>query len=420
MTSNNIREALSLIREAQRLLDVGNYLPSKTAGAFRSIIPIGSLYDVSLLHSFIDKYKHDATGAQTKLSNAERQISNCFQALDREISNKGGQITSLNGQITFLNSQITSLIDQLTTSQYQNSRKSTEINELNVQLEEKQEQIVAVQNELKDFKGLVTDLRNENGDKDNEIHGKEKRIKRLKEDNENLSKDLSQFQRSIIIIGYTGSGKSTLANLITGTNNFKESEYCVSETKEGKLEKFTAENGIKYHIIDIIGINDTELSTQETLKKLKEATRQSSYNLYQVLFVFGGRFTKAETKVFNLIREKLFKYNEDITKYITLVRTRFIHFQNESKCKNDIDRLKSQIGKEIVESCGEGKIIHLDNPPINVSGDDSEIVETQINLNKKIRELSRKKILDHLLFHCQESFQDHESYNYLGNSLEIK
>ncbi|CAG8496529.1 9258_t:CDS:2 [Diversispora eburnea] len=346
MTSNNIEDALGLIGEAQRLLDVRNYLPSKTAGAFRSIIPIGSLYDVSLLHSFIDKYKHDATGAQTKLSNAERQISNCFQALDREISNKGGQITSL--------------IDQLTTAQGQNSRQITEINELNVQLGEKQEQLDAVQSELKDFEG---------------------------------------------------SGKSALANVITETNNFKESEYCVSETKEGKLEKFTAKNGIKYHIIDTIGINDTELSTQETLKKLKETTRQSNYNLNQVLLVFGGRFTKAETKVFNLIKEKLFKDNEDIAKFITLVRTNFADFRNENKCKNDIDRLKTQIGKEIVESCGEGKIIHLDNPPINISGGDSEMVETQINLNKKIRELSRKKILDHLLFHCQENFQDQEELN---------
>ncbi|CAG8496490.1 9256_t:CDS:1 [Diversispora eburnea] len=236
-------------------------------------------------------------------------------------------------------------------------------------------------------------------------------IERLKEDNEKLNKDLSQFQRSIILIGITGSGKSALANVITGTNNFKESEYCVSETKEGKLEKFTADDGIKYHIIDTIGIKDTELSTEETLKKLKETARQSNYNLNQVLLVFGGRFTKTETKVFNLIKEKLFKDNEDITKYITLVRTRFIHFQNESKCKNDIDRLKTQIGKEIVESCGEGKIIHLDNPPINISGDDSEMVETQINLNKKIRELSRKKILEHLLFHCQENFQDKDVKN---------
>ncbi|CAG8496510.1 9257_t:CDS:2 [Diversispora eburnea] len=200
---------------------------------------------------------------------------------------------------------------------------------------------------------------------------------------ESKLKDL-ESSRSIILIGITGSGKSTLANVITDTNNFKESEYCVSETKEGKLEKFTAENGIKYHIIDTIGINDTELSTEETLKKLKETARQSNYNLNQVLLVFGGRFTEAETKVFNLIKEKLFKYNEDITKYITLVRTRFIHFQNASQCKNDIDRLKTQIGKEIVESCGEGKIIHLDNPPINISGDGSEMVETQIKLNKKI------------------------------------
>ncbi|RHZ53630.1 hypothetical protein Glove_440g15 [Diversispora epigaea] len=402
MASNDMEEAQTLIKDVHRLLDVRHYYePSKRFGVFRSIIPVIGIYDIQTLHSFIEQYKRDAEETRTKLSSAERKIRDCFQAQYREISSMGSQITLLNGQITSLN-------NKLTTSQNQNSKKSTEINKLDEQLEEKQEEIDALQSELKDLEDLVADLRIEKNNKNDEIQEKEKKIKRLKEDNKKLGKDLSQFQRSIILIGITSSGKSTLANVITGTNNFKESEYCVSETKEGKIEKFIAANGTKYHIIDTIGINDTELSTHETLKKLKETTRQSNYNLNQVLFVFGGRFTEAETKVFNLIREKLFKDNEDVARFITLVRTNFADFRNESKCKNDIDRLKTQIGKEIVESCGEGKIIHLNNPPINISGGDSEIVETQIDLNKKIRELSRKKILEHLLFHCQESFQDQD------------
>ncbi|RHZ53621.1 hypothetical protein Glove_440g14 [Diversispora epigaea] len=404
MTSNDIEEVRTLIKNTLRLLDVRRHNePSKGFGIFRAIIPTIGIYDIQTLHFFIEQYKRDAEEARTELSNAERKIRDCFQAKDREISSMGGQITLLNGQITSLN-------NKLTTSQNQNSKKSTEINKLNEQLEEKQKKIDALQSKLKELEDLVADLRIENNNKDDEIQEKEKKRKRLKEDNKKLNRDLSQFQRSVILIGITGSGKSTLANVITGTNKFEESDYCVSETKKGKLEKFTAENGIKYHIIDTIGINDTELSTQVTLKKLKETARQSNYNLNQVLFVFGGKFTKAEISAFNLIREKLFKNNDDINKYITFVRTRFTHFRNESECKNDIDRLKSQIGKEIVELC-EGKIIHLDNPPINISGGDNEIVETQIDLNKKIRELSRKKILKHLLFHCQESFQDQDVDN---------
>lgn len=45
--------------------------------------------------------------------------------------------------------------------------------------------------------------------------------------------------KMILLIGRSGRGKSTLANVVTNTNNFKESSSSVSETKKVQSEQFT-------------------------------------------------------------------------------------------------------------------------------------------------------------------------------------
>src|SRR3954451_13445208 len=54
----------------------------------------------------------------------------------------------------------------------------------------------------------------------------------------------SNSVRNFLLIGRSGNGKSTLANVITKTNDFKESEKGVSETKIIQNEEFE-ESGIK-------------------------------------------------------------------------------------------------------------------------------------------------------------------------------
>jgi len=44
--------------------------------------------------------------------------------------------------------------------------------------------------------------------------------------------------KKILLIGRTGSGKSTLANVLSGTDNFKESASFVSETRKIQKEEF--------------------------------------------------------------------------------------------------------------------------------------------------------------------------------------
>jgi len=74
----------------------------------------------------------------------------------------------------------------------------------------------------------------------------------------------------ILLIGRSGRGKSTLANVITNTNEFKESPSSVSETKKIQLGDFKEEE-INYQIIDTPGIGDTKMSDKEVLDVIAEA-----------------------------------------------------------------------------------------------------------------------------------------------------
>lgn len=244
-------------------------------------------------------------------------------------------------------------------------------------------------------------------------------ITKLRDDNSKLRKDLSQFQRSIIIIGRTGSGKSALANVLLNKNGnfeeaFEEHDAAISGTKDVQVEEFTAENKIKYRIIDFIGFGDTKLSSKEVINKIKESVCKGDYNLNQVLFVFNGKLKKEDRDAFNDSTDILSNniFDENITKFITIVRTGFPGFRNTEKCKKDFENVikENKANAEMLKSC-DNKYIHVDNPPLNDNFSENEIAD-----NKNRREASRKILLDHLLSKCQESYQgqeDSDSNSYL-------
>lgn len=203
--------------------------------------------------------------------------------------------------------------------------------------------------------------------------------------------------KNILIVGGTGCGKSVLCNVLTGTDAFKEGNYTVSETQNIQITNFYWKD-IKYSITDTVGIGNINLSTKEVLSSIIEKMKSMSEGINQVLLVTDGRFIKEEMEIYDVLKE-IFKGG-----FVTIVRTKFASFQNKDECEKDIKAMldvNKKIAK-IVKSC---KVIHVDNPPIDVKAcDDSDDEDVRIinGLNDKTRNKSREKLLTHLEEVCQD------------------
>src|SRR5436190_15334984 len=172
------------------------------------------------------------------------------------------------------------------------------------------------------------------------------------------------------MIGTTGSGKSALGNVISGIDEFEETASSVAVTKKVQIVQFKSES-ITYHIIDTVGIGDTQLSKEEILSSLEAAAYIIKDGLSQVLFVTNGRFTKEQISAYSLLQETIF--DRKVGKYTTIVRTNFPNFSSQKECEKDQELLLTQNEElsKTVESCSG--FIYVDNPPIPIiDGEDTE------------------------------------------------
>ncbi|CAJ0908576.1 13457_t:CDS:10 [Entrophospora sp. SA101] len=203
-----------------------------------------------------------------------------------------------------------------------------------------------------------------------------------------------------ILFSRTKKGKSTLANILSGTNEFEESKSGSSNTKEIQIKDFEVEvnnKNVKYKVIDTVGFDDTCLSHYEVLEKTKEACNEIKDGLSQIFFVTRLGFIKQEFDTFNKLKNTIF--GENIGNYTTIIRTNFEDFEDEEECKKETKKMKDEIPgfTELLAECNG--IIYVDNPVLSITGNKKR-VEAQITLNRETRELSRKKLLDHLIYNC--------------------
>jgi GTP-binding protein EngB required for normal cell division len=212
------------------------------------------------------------------------------------------------------------------------------------------------------------------------IDAQKQLIATLKKDNKSI------LYRNILLIGRTGNGKSTSANVLTNTNKFKEDSGSVSVTRETQLEEFE-ENGIKYRVIDTIGVGDTKLSEEQVLDKIAEVAYVAKEGINRILFVIGGRFTNEEADTYDkLVKE--FKLDENIGNYITIVRTKYPKFNDKLACEKDRVSLRDE-NLKLKKILSSAKIIYVDNDP---KSDD-------------LRDQSRVKLLKHLEKNSQRSYK---------------
>jgi len=199
--------------------------------------------------------------------------------------------------------------------------------------------------------------------------------------------------KSILLIGRTGNGKSTLANVIAKTDEFKEGEFAVSETKNIAEYIFKYE-GTEYRIVDTVGIGDTKMTMDKVLNKLALMGYSVKDGLSQILFVTDGKLVEEPKSTYELLKKVVF--DEDISRYTTIVRTNFADFRKREKCEEERKNIikNSESMKELIEEC-RNEIIFVDNPPINIANDEDFVV-----LNKKKKKRSIKKKVTRSFKNC--------------------
>jgi hypothetical protein len=123
------------------------------------------------------------------------------------------------------------------------------------------------------------------------------------------------------------------------------------------------------------------------LTRLAEiADRVKKEGLNQILFINKGRFTKEEIEAYDLLSSIIF--DEKVINYTTVVRVAFPNFEDKEKCADDRASLRME-NADLAHILDSVNIIYVDNPPL-------EGRSRMVEMNKEVREESRKRLLTYL------------------------
>ncbi|CAG8720860.1 908_t:CDS:2 [Dentiscutata erythropus] len=161
------------------------------------------------------------------------------------------------------------------------------------------------------------------------------------------------YVKNILLVGYTGNGKSSIANTLTDTSHFEEDDSPNGVTKWVQSGEFE-HDGEKYHVIDTIGIGDTELSQEQVL--------------YRETF-FGKKMGD----------------------FTTIIQTKCSNFTDLEWCNKQKQKLgNNKYASEIIKKCNG--VVFIDTIQFKERGTLLNFLTTIVQLNKG--EKSRRILLD--------------------------